>query len=123
MKIVSFYPDRKSLTTIEEPYKGALGVLNIFYMEVPPGGKCLNYKDFIDCYVMSCVRTIAEKLTEEEISFPSVFLRCKELTFLNSYNDRMDFNDFRVNADYEHAAIFGAVYYVLKIQGKVNIAK
>lgn len=120
MKIESFYPDRQSLTTIEEPYKGALGVLNILYMEAPPDGKRLSYKDVIDCYVMSCVRTIAEKLTEEENSFPSVFFRCKEMTFWHSTSDRMDFNDFRVNADYEHAAIFGAVYYVLTIQGKIN---
>ena len=120
MKIKSFYPDRKSLNNIEEPYKGALGVLNILYMEAPQGGKCLSYKEVVDCYVMSCVRTIAEKLTEEEYSFPSVFLRCKEMTFWNSTRDRMDFNDFRVNADYELAAIFGAVYYVLTIQGKVN---
>lgn len=120
MKINSFYPDRTSLNNIEEPYKGALGILNILYMEAPQGGKCLSYKDVVDCYVMSCVRTIAEKLTEEEYSFPSVFLRCKEMTFWNASRDRMDFNDFRVNADYELAAIFGAVYYVLTIQGKVN---
>ena len=120
MKIESFYPDRKSLANIEEPYKGALDVLNILYMEAPPGGKRLSYNDVIDCYVMSCVRTIAEKLTEEVNSFPSSFLKCKEWTYCNATRDRMDFNDFRVNADYEHVAIFGSVYYVLAIQGKVN---
>lgn len=120
MKIESFYPNRKSLTNIEEPYKGALDVLNTLYMEAPLDGKRLSYKDVVDYFVMSCVRTIAEKLTKEENAFPSVFLRCMDLTIWVSNNDKMDFNDFRVNANYEQAAIFGAVYYVLAIQGKVT---
>ena len=32
----------------------------------------------------------------------------------------MDFDDFHVNADYEQVAIFGAVYYVLTVQNRVN---
>ena len=120
MKIVDFYPNRDSLSNIDEPYKGALYILNILYMKAPQDGKCLDSNSVIDYYVMSCVRTIAEELTEKENSFPSVFQRCKARTYWSSINDKMDFNDFRVNADYEQVAIFGAIYYVLKIQGKVK---
>lgn len=120
MKIECYYPDRKSLGGMEEPYWSAFDVFNDLYMNPPQGGIALSSKDVIDYFVMNCVRTIAEKLTEEEYSFPSVFLKCKEGTFINSTGDRMDFSDFRVNADYEHAAIFGAVYYVLAVQGQIR---
>ena len=119
MKIEAFYPNRQLLGKIEEPYRGALEVLNTLYMEAPQGGKRLDSRCVIDCYVMNCVRAISEKLTRESYSFPSVFNKCKELTFINASNDKMDFNDFRVNADYEQTAIFGAVYYVLTKQGKI----
>lgn len=120
MKIVNFYPDRESLKNMDETYKGAFDILNILYMEDPQGGIYLESRDFIDYFVMSCVRTISEKLTEEVYSFPTVFKICKQKTFQNACSDKMDFDDFRVNADYEHATIFGAVYYVLTIQGNIN---
>lgn len=119
MKIEAYYPNRQLFGKIEEPYRGALEVLNTLYMEAPQGGKRLDSRCVIDCYVMSCVRAVSEKLTRESYSFPSVFNKCKELTFINASNDKMDFNDSRVNADYEQVAIFGAVYYVLAKQGKV----
>ena len=119
MKIEAYYLSRQELGKMEEPYRGALEVFNTLYMEAPQGGKRLDSRYVIDCYVMSCVRTISEKLTKESYSFPSVINNCKELTIINTVNHKMDFNDFRVNADYEQTAIFGAVYYVLAKQGKV----
>ena len=120
MKIEKYYPDRKSLATIEEPYKGALMVLNMLYTKERFNNTYLSTTEMIDYFVMSCARHVAEKLTKEEYSFPSVFQQCKGQTFINANNDRMDFNDLRVNRDYEQAALFGAVYYVLTIQGQVN---
>ena len=120
MKIEPHYPDRKSLATIEEPYKGALMVLNMLYTKERFNNTYLSTTEMIDYFVMSCARHVAEKLTAEEYAFPSVFLQCKRETFINAYNDKMDFNDLRVNRDYEQAALFGAVYYVLTIQGQVS---
>lgn len=120
MKIEPHYPDRKSLATIEEPYKGALMVLNMLYTKERFNNTYLSTKDVIDYYMMSCARHVAEKLTKEEYSFPSVFQQCKKQTFEKALNDNMDFNAFYVNADYEQAALFGAVYYVLTVQGQVN---
>lgn len=120
MKIEKYYPNRESLATIEEPYKGALMVLNMLYTKERFNNTYLSTKDVIDYYMMSCARHVAEKLTKEEYSFPSVFLQCKKQTFEKALNDNMDFNAFYVNADYEQAALFGAVYYVLTVQGQVN---
>lgn len=120
MKIEQHYPDRKSLATIEEPYKGALMVLNMLYTKERFNNTYLSTTEMIDYFVMSCARHVAEKLTKEKYSFPSVFQQCKSQTYTNACNDKMDFNDFRVNRNFEQAALFGAVYYVLTIQGEVN---
>ena len=111
MKIEQHYPNRESLNQAEAPYNEALLVLNTLYMVSPVGGKGpLSTKDVIDFYVMSCVHTIVDMLTELAVSFPSVFNNCLEKTFIRANNDRMSFDDFYLNADYEHAALFGAVY-------------
>ena len=121
MKIEKHYPDRKSLAQAEEPYKEALLVLNTLYMFPPKGGaKTLSTKDVVDYYVMSCVHTIVDMLTENVVSFPSIFNYCKRYAFVQASSDSMSFDNFYVNADYECAALFGAVYYVLARQQKVD---
>jgi hypothetical protein len=114
MEIERYYPQRTSLNEIKEPYKSALDVLNTLYMDDPaPGKRALSYCDVIDYYTMSCVKTIAIRLTKNMASFPSVFRECKERTFVGTIHDSMSFSNFFVNEQYEQAAIFGAVYYVL----------
>ena len=72
MKIERHYPNRESLNQAEAPYNEALLVLNTLYMVSPVGGKGpLSTKDVIDFYVMSCVHTIVDMLTELAVSFPS----------------------------------------------------
>lgn len=121
MKIKDHYPDRKSLAQIEAPYAQALEIINTLYMEPPSDGlKCLSSTDVIDYYLMSCIRTIAEELTEGAVSFPSIYIKCKEQTYRNASCDNMFFDNFFVNADYEQTVIFGAVYYVLSCQKIVS---
>ena len=121
MKIVPHYPNRISLEKIEVPYSQALEILNMLYMDPPADGlKILSSSDVIDFYMMSCIRTIAEELTKGVVSFPSIFLKCKQETFRNYDRDNMNFDNFFVNADYEQTAIFGAVYYVLSCQKLVS---
>ena len=120
MKIEQHYPDRKRLAQAEVPYNEAFLILNKLYM-VPPaeGAKALSTEDVVDYYVMSCVHTIVDMLTEGVWSFPSIFNICKKKTFVQTSRDSMRFDDFYLNADYKHTALFGAVYYVLARQQKV----
>lgn len=120
MKIERYYNNRESMAEMEEPYGDALAVLNMLYMKAPQGRKCLISKDVIDYYVMSFVRTAVENLTKEQYSFPSVFMSCWRSTCKNSPHEKMEFDDFCVNADYEHVAIWGPVYYVLTVQGNIE---
>lgn len=121
MKIEQHYPDRKSLAMAEDIYKEALLVLNKLYM-LPPaeGERTLDTKYVIDYYIMSCVHTIVDMLTDGVLSFPSIFNYCMRNTYIQTSSDSMNFNNFYVNADYEHAALFGAVYYVLARQQKID---
>lgn len=121
MKIEQHYPTRESLNRAEQPYNEALLVLNTLYMAPPAvGAKSLSTKDVIDFYIMSCVHTIVDTLTEFAVSFPSVFNNCRVKTFVKTTSDSMSFENFYVNADYEHTALFGAVYYVLARQQKID---
>lgn len=80
----------------------------------------LDSNSVIDFYVMSCVHTVVDKLTDELFSFPSVFNNLYNNTYRNVANEGMSFDSFYVNATYEHAALFGAVYFVLALQQKVG---
>ena len=105
----------------EDLYKEALLVLNKLYMLPPAAGeRTLSTKDVIDYYTMSCVHTIVDMLTDGVLSFPSIFNYCKRNTYIQTVSDSMSFNNFYVNADYEHAALFGAVYYVLARQQTID---
>ena len=121
MKIERLYPDRKSLEQADEIYREALYVLNMLYLE-PPMERLqrLSCSDVIDYFMMSCVHTIVNILTENRLSFPSVFEYCRRETFENVNCDSMRFDNFYVNADYKHAALFGAIYYVLARQQKID---
>lgn len=119
MKIEPYYQDRLRLTALEEPYKTVLEVLNTLYMEAPEGGCVLGTNEVIDYFAMSCIRTIANSLTKNATSFPSILQRCKEYTYRHVTSGSMDFNNFYVNTYYEQTALFGGVYYVLAKQGQI----
>ena len=117
MKIEQHYPDQKSLANAEATYKEALLILNSLYMTPPTEeAKPLSTNDVVDYYMMSCVHTIVDMLTDGVMSFPSVFNDCKRKTYVKTSKDSMQFDKFYLNADYEHTALFGAVYYVLARQ-------
>jgi hypothetical protein len=121
MKIGQHYPNRKSLAQADPVYKEALEILNTLYMEAPAAGtNPLSSKDVVDYYMMSCVHTIVDKLTEEVFSFPSILNECSKRTFVETNSDNMSFENFYVNADYEHTALYGAVYYVLAVQQRIS---
>ena len=74
MKIEPHYPDRKSLNQAEVPYNEAILILNKLYMAPPvEGAKPLSTKDVVDYFMMSCVHTIVDMLSEGVVSFPSIF--------------------------------------------------
>ena len=119
MKIEKHYQDRASLNQLEKPYDEVHQVLNDYYMS-QPGMPSLNCRELVDYYMMSCIRTIAEMLSNNVASFPSVLIRCRDKTYRKAYNDSMSFDNFYVNAHYEQSVIFGGVYYVLARQHSVS---
>lgn len=118
MRIIDHYPTRESLNKIEEPYRGALLLLEDLYLNPPlenrPEIKVLSCYTFINFVVMSAVRTICDHLKENLIAFPSTLLFLKNnMYFRTSDDSSMKFESFYVNNKVRLTVLLGLVYYIL----------
>lgn len=119
MQIIDYYKNRSSLAQIEEPYSGAVAIMEDFYINPPAECEKLVLNNFFDYAAISAVKTISDKLVKAGITFPTTLLWCKGQIIDSVHANNMDFGNYHVCRNWQAAIIFGCVYYVLAHNPKI----
>ncbi|MCR4602019.1 MAG: hypothetical protein K5683_00620 [Prevotella sp.] len=123
IKIKAYYQKKEDLQKIEEPYKSMMNVFDRFYLKPPKGSGNYATQRFLNTLAISCIRTIAEDLTENQYFFVN---QMKDL-WVRLLNQKQVFNNvfdaYAVPYQFYLGIIFGGVYYVLTKQGEINDEK
>lgn len=107
------------MAQIEEPYSGAVAIMEDFYINPPAGCEKLVLNNFFDYAAISAVKTISDKLVKAGITFPTTLLWCKGQIIDSVHSNNMDFGNYHVCRNWQAAIIFGCVYYVLAHNPKI----
>ena len=118
--LTKHYPNTEAVEKADEPYKSVAIILDKQFLAGSNGIKPLSRRDFLVSLALSCIRTIAEHLTNHPVTIYNNMLRYWENLMNTNKIFTNDFDKYSVPYDKYRATIFGGVYYVLTVQNIVE---
>lgn len=119
--IHKYYRSDIYLQNSEEPYKSLASIVDTLYLKRVAGNYPLSYSIFDNIIVVNCMRTLAEKLAKNSVTFIKQ-LQTQWNAVLNPKRQyTIGYFNFSVPYEYYQGVIFGGVYYVLAKQKLVDI--
>jgi len=123
LKIKAYYQKKEDLQKLEGPYKSMINVFDRFYLKPPKGSNKNASLRFSNTLAISCIRTLAEDLTENK----NAFVHQMKNLWVNLLNQKQIFSNYfdsyAVPYPFYLGIIFGGVYYVLSKQAEVDKEK